>query len=62
MPDPSQTPAINDNVAITRTQIASEARAARAESRAESRRILAIQAEERERRYYKSARIGNKHK
>ena len=50
MPDPSQTQAINENIALTRRQIASEARTARAESRAEARRILAIQAEERERR------------
>ena len=50
MPDPSRTQAINENVAITRRQIASETRTARAQSRAESRRIIAIQAEERERR------------
>ena len=50
MPDPSRTQASNENVALTRRQIASEARSARAESRAESRRIIAIQAEERERR------------
>lgn len=50
MPDPSRTQAINESEALTRRQIASEARTARAESRAEARRILAIQAEERERR------------
>ena len=50
MPDTSRTPASNENVTITRTQIAREARSARAQSRAESRRIMAIQAEERERR------------
>ena len=50
MPDPSRTPGINENVAITRRQIASEARSARAQARTESRRIIAIQAEERERR------------
>ena len=50
MPDPSRTQASNENVAITRRQSASEARSARAQSRAESRRIIAIQAEERERR------------
>ena len=50
MPDPSRTQAINENVAITRRQIASEARSARAEARTESRRIIAIQAQERERR------------
>ena len=50
MPDTSRTQTINDNVALTRRQIASEARSARAQSRAESRRIIAIQAEERERR------------
>ena len=46
MPDPSRTQAINENVAITRRQIASEARSARAEART----VRAIQAEERERR------------
>ena len=50
MPDPSRTQAINESEALTRRQLASEARTARAEARAESRRILAIQAEERERR------------
>ena len=50
MPDPSRTQAINENVAITRRQNAIEARTARAQFRAESRRIIAIQAEERERR------------
>ena len=50
MPDTSRTQAINENVAITRRQIASEARSARAQARTESRRIMAIQAEERERR------------
>ena len=50
MPDPSRTQAINESEALTRRQIASEARSARAQSRAESRRIIAIQAEERERR------------
>ena len=50
MPDTSRTQAINENVALTRRQIASETRTARAQSRAESRRIIAIQAEERERR------------
>ena len=51
MPDPSRTiNTINENIALTRRQIASEARTARAESRAESRRIMSIQAEERERR------------
>ena len=50
MPDTSRTQTINDNVALTRRQIASEARSARAQARTESRRILAIQAEERERR------------
>ena len=50
MPDTSRTQTINENVALTRRQIASEARSARAQSRAESRRIIAIQAEERERR------------
>ena len=50
MPDPSRTQAINENVALTRRQIASETRTTRAQSRAESRRIIAIQAEERERR------------
>ena len=51
MPDPSRTiNTINENEALTRRHIASEARTARAESRAESRRILAIQAAERERR------------
>ena len=54
MPDPSRTiNTINENEAITRRQIASEARSARsarAQAREESRRILAIQAEERERR------------
>ena len=49
MPDPSRTQAINENVALTRRQIASEARSARAQARTESRRIIAIQAEERER-------------
>ena len=46
MPDTSRTQAINENVAITRRQIASEARSARAQSRT----ARAIQAEERERR------------
>ena len=46
MPDPSRTQAINENESITRRQIASEARSARAQSRA----ARAIQAEERERR------------
>ena len=50
MPDTSRTQAINENITLTRTQIAREARSARAQSRAESRRIIAIQAEERERR------------
>ena len=50
MPDTSRTQTINENVALTRRQIASEARTARAEARAESIRIMAIQAEERERR------------
>ena len=51
MPDTSRTiNTINENEAITRRQIASEARSARAQSRAESRRRIAIQAEERERR------------
>ena len=50
MPDPSRIQAINENLATTRRQIASEARAARAQARTESRRIIAIQAEERERR------------
>ena len=50
MPDTSRTQAINENVTMTRTQIASEARSARAQARTESRRIMAIQAEERERR------------
>ena len=51
MPDPSRTiNTINENIALTRRQIASEARTARAESRTEARRIIAIQAEERERR------------
>ena len=46
MPDPSRTQASNENVALTLRQIASEARSARAQSRA----ARAIQAEERERR------------
>jgi hypothetical protein len=46
MPDPSRTPAINENIATTRRQNASEARSARAQSRT----ARAIQAEERERR------------
>ena len=51
MPDPSRTiNTINENEAITRRQNASEARSARAQSRAESIRIRAIQAQERERR------------
>ena len=50
MPDPSRTQAINESEALTRRQIASEARTARAQARTEARRILAIQAEERERR------------
>ena len=51
MPDPSRTiNTINENEALTRRQIASEARTARAEARAEARRIMSIQAEERERR------------
>ena len=50
MSDPSRTQAINESEALTRRQLASEARTARAESRAEARRIIAIQAEERERR------------
>ena len=50
MPDPSRTQANNENIALTRRQNASEARTARAQARTESRRILAIQAEERERR------------
>ena len=51
MPDPSRTiNTINESIALTRRQIASEARTARAEARAESIRIMAIQAEERERR------------
>ena len=50
MPDPSRTQAINENEALTRRQIASEARSARAQARTESRRLIAIQAEERERR------------
>ena len=50
MPDPSRTQAINESEALTRRQIASEARSARAQARTESRRLIAIQAEERERR------------
>lgn len=50
MPDPSRTQATNESIGLTRRQIASEARTARAEARAESIRIMAIQAEERERR------------
>lgn len=50
MPDPSRTQAINESEALTRRQIASEARTARAQARTEARRILAIQAEERETR------------
>ena len=50
MPDASRTQANNENIALTRRQNASEARTARAQARTESRRIMAIQAEERERR------------
>ena len=46
MPDPSRTQAINENVAITRRQIASEARSARVQSRT----ARAIEFAERERR------------
>ena len=48
MPDTSRT--INENEALNLRQIASEARSARAQSRAQSRTARAIQAEERERR------------
>ena len=51
MPDPSRTiNTINENVELNRRQIASEARSARAQSRAQLRTARAIQAEERERR------------
>ena len=46
MPDPSRTPAINENIARTRIQNASEARSARAQSRT----ARAIEFAERERR------------
>ena len=46
MPDPSRTPAINENIARTRRQNASEARSARAQSRT----ARAIEFAERERR------------
>ena len=60
MPDPSRTiNTINENEALTRRQIASEARTARAEARAESRRILAIQAEERERRAIRARELAS---
>ena len=59
MPDPSQTQAINENVALTRRQIASEARTARAQARTEARRILAIQAEERETRTIRARELAS---
>ena len=56
MPDSSRTQAINENIALTRTQIAREARAARAESRA----ARAIEFAERERRSIRASELAAK--